>query len=117
VSADREYWSTVTECLAALSALEKSQDKVENYMVECAAGAHAPMNYKDVITYAEASRWIPSMDEEVKEIIANEVWDVVEPPPGVSILTGKFAYKIKTNADREVTRYKSDGVRAASNKS
>ena len=45
------------------------------------------------------------MDEEVKEIIANDVWDVVEPPPGVSILTGKFAYKIKTNADREVTRY------------
>ena len=47
------------------------------------------------------------MDEEVKEIIANKVWDLVDPPPGVSILTGKFAYKVKTNADGEVTRYKS----------
>ena len=54
VSADHEYWSAVTECLAALSALEKNQDKVENHVVECVAGAHAPKNYKDAITYAEA---------------------------------------------------------------
>ena len=47
------------------------------------------------------------MDEEVRKIIANQVWEIMDPPPGVSILTGKFAYKVKTNADGEVTRYKS----------
>jgi peptidoglycan hydrolase-like protein with peptidoglycan-binding domain len=107
-SVDHDDWSAVIECLAALSALEKNQDKLENHVVDHAAGgAYEPKNYEDAVTCADASRWIPSMDEEVKEIIANDVWDVVNPPPGVSILTGKFAYKVKTNADGEVTRYKS----------
>ena len=107
-SVDHDDWSAVIECLAALSALEKNQDKFENHVVDHAAGgAYEPKNYEDAVTCADASRWIPSMDEEVKEIIANDVWDVVNPPPGVSILTGKFAYKVKTNADGEVTRYKS----------
>ena len=36
-------------------------------------------NYEDAITCAEASQRTLSMDEEVKEIIANEMWGVVEP--------------------------------------
>ena len=108
VSVDHDDWSAITECLAALSALEKNQDKLENHVVDHAiSDAYEPKNYEDAVTCADASRWIPSMEEEIKEIIANEVWDVVDPPPGVSILTGKFAYKVKTNADGEVTRYKS----------
>lgn len=95
--------SKVTKCLAALLALEKNQDKVENYVVKCAASASKPKNYKDAITYAEASRWIPSIDKEVKEIITNNVQDVVEPLPGVLILISKFKYKVRTNANREVT--------------
>lgn len=108
MAADHEDWSAITECLAALSALEKNQDKLESHVVDNAAGdTYEPKNYEDAVTCADASRWIPSMDEEVKEIIANKVWEVVDPPLGVSILTGKFAYKVKTNADGGVTRYKS----------
>jgi hypothetical protein len=98
----------VIKCLAALLALEKNQDKLENYVVNYAAGgAYELKNYKDAVTCADALRWIPSIDEEVKEIIANDVWDIVDPLAGVLILTGKFAYKVKTNADGEVTCYKS----------
>ena len=108
LSTDCEDWNGIVECLAALSALEKNQDKLEIHVVEHASGsAYEPKNYEDAVTCADASKWIPSMAEEVEEIIANQVWDIMDPPPGVSILTGKFAYKVKTNADGEVTRYKS----------
>ena len=67
-SVDHDNWNAVTECLAALSALEKNQDKLENKVVECATGcAQEPKNYEDAITGADASRWIPSMNEEVQE--------------------------------------------------
>ena len=79
-SVDHDNWNAVTECLAALSALEKNQDKLENKVVEYATGcAQEPKNYEDAITGADASRWIPSMDEEVQEILANDVWEVIDP--------------------------------------
>ena len=45
-------------------------------MVEHAAGsAYEPKNYEDAVTCADASKWILSMDEEVEEVIANQVWE------------------------------------------
>ena len=58
-SVDHDNWNAVTECLVALSALEKNQDKLANKVVECATGCARELKiYEDAITGADTLRWI-----------------------------------------------------------
>ena len=46
------------------------------------------------------------MIEEYQSIMKNDVWDVVPRPKGKSIVTSKWIYKIKHDADGNIEKYK-----------
>ena len=46
------------------------------------------------------------MIEEYQSIMKNDVWDVVPRPKGKSIVTSKWIYKIKNDADGSIDKYK-----------
>ena len=46
------------------------------------------------------------MDEELKSLKENDVWDVIPTPAGRKIVAGRWVYKAKGNAQGEVERYK-----------
>ena len=60
-------------------------------------------------TYREAHTdplWQQVMNEELDALHKNNTWDMVDLPPGQSIVGCRWVYKIKTKADGFVERYK-----------
>ena len=46
------------------------------------------------------------MAEELAALEHTETWDLVPSPPGVTPLTCKWVYKVKTHSDGSLERYK-----------
>ena len=47
-----------------------------------------------------------AMIKEYQSIMKNDVWDVIPRPEGNSIVTSKWIYKIKHDADGSIEKYK-----------
>ena len=50
--------------------------------------------------------WQQAMDEELSALHKTDTWDLVPLPPGKSIVGCRWVYKIKTNSDGSIERYK-----------
>jgi hypothetical protein len=46
------------------------------------------------------------MDEELSTLHKTDTWDLVPLPPGKSVVDFRWVYKIKTNSDGSIERYK-----------
>jgi len=46
------------------------------------------------------------MDEELSALHKTNAWDLVPLPPGKSVVGCRWVYKIKTNSDGSIERYK-----------
>jgi len=46
------------------------------------------------------------MDDELKSLKENDVWDVIPKPVGRKIVASRWVFKAKANAQGEVERYK-----------
>jgi hypothetical protein len=46
------------------------------------------------------------MEEEYGALLANQTWDLVSPLPHANIVSGKWLYRHKLNADGSLARYK-----------
>ena len=60
-------------------------------------------------TYHEAHTdplWQQAMNEKLDALHKNNTWDMVDLPPGQSVVGCRWVYKIKTKADGSVERYK-----------
>lgn len=65
-------------------------------------------------TYQQAMEqpqiWVPSMEEEINAHKKNNTWTLVGKPKNAHVLSGKWVYINKTNAEGEVIRHKSRWV-------
>jgi hypothetical protein len=50
------------------------------------------------------------MNDELKSLKENDVWDVISKPVGRKIVVSRWVFKAKGNAQREVERYKAQLV-------
>ncbi|KAM1271923.1 hypothetical protein ACFX2J_032678 [Malus domestica] len=67
----------------------------------------------DPLTYEEAvksDKWRHAMDVEIKAIVKNNTWELVELPPGVKTIEVKWVFKTKLNENGEVDKYKAQLV-------
>jgi hypothetical protein len=62
-----------------------------------------PFSYKETIL---DPFWQQTMDEELSALHKINTWDLVPLPPGKSVVGCRWMYKIKTNSDGSIERYK-----------
>jgi hypothetical protein len=50
--------------------------------------------------------WRRAMGEEYGALLSNNTWELVQQPPNYNIITGKWIFRHKFNADGSLERYK-----------
>jgi len=62
-----------------------------------------PSSYKEAIP---DPLWQQAMDEELFTLRKTDTWDLVPLPPSKSVVGCRWVYKIKTNSNGSIERYK-----------
>ncbi|CAI7897516.1 unnamed protein product [Closterium sp. NIES-53] len=103
------------------AALIIGEDEESDYE-ECAFAFFSPVEMpgepatlKEALESSDAEEWKKTMESELKSIEENGTWELVELPEGRKAITSKWLFKIKSDADGKIERYKSrlDAVRSA----
>ncbi|CAI7884363.1 unnamed protein product [Closterium sp. NIES-53] len=66
-----------------------------------------PPTLKEALESNDAEEWKKAMESELKSIEENGTWELVELPEGRKAITSKWLFKIKSDADGKIERYKS----------
>ncbi|CAI7875765.1 unnamed protein product [Closterium sp. NIES-54] len=62
---------------------------------------------KEALESSDAEEWKKAMESELKSIEENGTWELVELSEGRNAITSKWLFKIKSDADGKIERYKS----------
>jgi hypothetical protein len=65
-----------------------------------------PHTVEEVLSTPEKVQWVKAMEKEMKSLQENEVWDLVELPRGRKPVGSKWVFKVKTDEDGNIERYK-----------
>ena len=65
-----------------------------------------PATMKEALSGEDAELWRQAMDDEIKSLLENKTWTMVEPPAGIKPIPVKWVYKVKRDASGNVERYK-----------
>ena len=65
-----------------------------------------PSSFADAMSCPEANHWVRAANEEYKSLIDMNTWDLVPLPPGRQSVSCKWVFKLKSNSDGSVDRYK-----------
>ncbi|CAI7907442.1 unnamed protein product [Closterium sp. NIES-53] len=89
-------------------------DDEESDYDECAFAFFSPVEMpgepaalKEALESSDAEEWKKAMESELKSIEENGTWELVELPKGRKAITSKWLFKIKSDADGKIERYKS----------
>ncbi|CAI7796836.1 unnamed protein product [Closterium sp. NIES-53] len=89
-------------------------DDEESHYEECAFAFFSPVEMpgepatlKEALESSDAEEWKKAMESELKSIEENGTWELVELPEGRKAITSKWLFKIKSDADGKIERYKS----------
>ena len=90
-----EWWKVQTNCSNLLE-YALSMDTIPS----------EPKSYQEAISGKDSSRWKAAMEEEIASLMKNDVWELVTLPKDRKAITSKWVFKIKTNPDNTIERYK-----------
>ena len=65
-----------------------------------------PTTYAEAMVSPDSEAWLEAMRSELKSMDENQVWDLVDPPPGVTAIGCKWVFKKKTDVDGNVQIHK-----------
>ncbi|CAI7866111.1 unnamed protein product [Closterium sp. NIES-53] len=66
-----------------------------------------PATLKEALESSDVEEWNKAMESELKSIDENGTWELMELPEGRKAITCKWLFKIKSDADSKIERYKS----------
>ncbi|CAI7798432.1 unnamed protein product [Closterium sp. NIES-54] len=66
-----------------------------------------PATLKEALESSDAEEWKKAMESELKSIEENGTWELVELLKALKAITSKWLFKIKSDADGKIERYKS----------
>jgi hypothetical protein len=81
-------------------------DDYKVYNTEIAHMEDDPASYEEAMRSAHSSKWLEVMEDEMKSMSSNDVWDLVEIPKGAKTVGCKWVYKIKRNSRGNIEKYK-----------
>lgn len=65
-----------------------------------------PKTYNEALKSDQRSEWISAMEEEFASLKNSKSWELVTPPENSNIVSCKWTYKIKRDAEGNVQRFK-----------
>jgi Reverse transcriptase (RNA-dependent DNA polymerase) len=65
-----------------------------------------PVSFKQALMSRNSSQWLEVMNDKMKSMEINEVWDLIELPVGVKPVGCKWVYKTKIDSQDNIERYK-----------
>ena len=77
----------------------------EFYDAEAAMSA-AEVSFKDATSGVEREEWISAIREEIRCLISNETWEIVEKPPNTKVIGCRTVLRKKYNPDGTLSRRK-----------
>ena len=61
-----------------------------------------PINFRQALESSKSQEWIDAMNEEIKSMKDNDVWDLVPLPEGVKPIGCKWIFKTKRDSKGDV---------------
>ncbi|CAI7741171.1 unnamed protein product [Closterium sp. NIES-54] len=95
---------------AALMVGEDEESDYEEYAFTFFSAVETPgeqATLKEALESSDAEEWKKETESELKSIEENGTWELVELPEGRKAITSKWLFKIKSDADGKIERYKS----------
>jgi hypothetical protein len=65
-----------------------------------------PTSYDEAISGPQKRQWEAAINEEIQSLLSNIVWELVDTPKGVNIVSCKWVFKIKRLPNGQIDRYK-----------
>lgn len=65
-----------------------------------------PSTYREALESTDKEKWLGAMLSEINSLHENQTWDIVPLPKNRKALPCKWVFKVKTNPDGSVERYK-----------
>jgi hypothetical protein len=65
-----------------------------------------PTSYEEAMRSLHSSKWLEAMEDEMKSMSSNDVWDLEEIPKGAKIVGCKWVYKTNYDSNGNVEKYK-----------
>jgi len=65
-----------------------------------------PTSYEEAIKSPNSSKWLTAMEDEIRSMSTNKVWDLTEIPKGAKTVGCKWVYKTKKDSRGNIERYK-----------
>lgn len=84
----------------------KLPSKFQDYVMITATDFKEPDTFSDAINSNQRDSWKQAMDREIEALQENNTWELVVLPAGKRAISSKWVYKIKTNADGSVDKFK-----------
>ena len=85
---------------------DRESNQVDYYGREQSHLTETPTTFSDACASPIKAKWKAAMESEMKSLQENDVWDLVQLPPGKKTVGCKWVYKTKTGADGSVERHK-----------
>lgn len=65
-----------------------------------------PRSFREAMISPKKVEWKMAMEEEIRSLIENQTWELVVLPPGKKTIGCKWIYKMKTDENGKIVRYK-----------
>ena len=65
-----------------------------------------PVSFSQAIESIDSSKWIDAIEDELKSMDKNQVWDLIELPKDCKKVGSKWVFKTKCDSKGNIERYK-----------
>jgi hypothetical protein len=81
-------------------------DDYEVYVSEEIQIEGDPTSFEEAIRSSHSSKWLEAMEDEMRSMSTNRVWDLEEIPKAVKTVGCKWVYKMKCDSKGNIERFK-----------
>jgi hypothetical protein len=64
-----------------------------------------PTSFEEAMRNAYSFKWLDAMEDEMRSMSVNKVWDIEEIPKGAKIVGCKWVYKTKCDSNGNIERF------------